>query len=683
MPELNNTKQRNKTQFQNEKAALECAVAGLPVFPVKVTRGPDGKKRAKPLVKWKAAATTDRAQIKTWSSKWPDAVFGVVTGSVFVVDLDKGDGKDGEAAYRALDLDPDDAAFVVRTPSGGFHLYFSGKGAEGLTISGSKIAPGLDTRGRGGFVFAPGAVSMFGEYKVERGSLALVQFDILDTVPKPIHNALAVEHSPNPDQPTAGGEDIGDLKDALHFIPNGGTHDEWTRILMALHHETDGSAHGRAIAHGWSAGYHGYDPKEVDLKWRSFGKRTDNPVTAETLFAEARANGWRSYTDDDLDDLDQDDQPPPSDPQIDALFGEDLEPWTDLAGLPFYTPDQLAARPPRDYTIKRLIAPGQIGCIFGDPGAGKSVIAPYVGYRVAQGEDVFGLDVKAGPVFYIAGEDFDGMGDRIKALQDDLGTTSDFFTGGMSDLFSEGVAGKDNSELKKLRRAVKLKKPKLIFIDTLAATMAGVEENDSKAMNRVVHIGRALAHEGAAVIFIHHGTKADGSTPRGHSVFNGALDFSIQVKPADQSGIVRGNVRKNRNGPPDHDIAFRIGSRVVGQYVDGQPIEAPICEPCEAGAADTGPRLSPSQAAALALVHEMMPVDDSGVVVDAWKAAARKGHGVTSAESADSRRRAVAQALTGLGRIGAITILENRIHLPESDLVGLLDDVEVESDDDT
>jgi hypothetical protein len=306
------TKAATAPRSQNLIAALAAANAGLPVFPVRVSKKPDGGKLAKPLTTWKhgglgKAATTDATQIKKWWRKWPDAVPGAATGGVFVVDLDRDEkkGPPGEEAYRDLGLDPDEADLIVLTPSGGRHLYFDG--AEGLTISAGRsgIAPNLDTRGEGGFVFAPGAVSPFGEYRIEKGCLENVRFGILDAVPEPIREALTKDWcDPANDQPAPGGEDIETLRKALAFVPNDGSHDEWTSILMALHHASGGSTHGRALAHGWSAGYPGYDPKEVDAKWRSFGKHKGDPVTAETLYAEARACGWRGIEDDDLDDFD-------------------------------------------------------------------------------------------------------------------------------------------------------------------------------------------------------------------------------------------------------------------------------------------------------------------------------------------------------------------------------------------
>ena len=148
------TKNDDVKQSHNRRVALDVAATGQRVFPVRVRRMSDGKKHAQPLIPWGTGATTDPDEINALWDKYPNAVPGMATGKVFVVDLDDRGGKDGPSAYKEMGLDPDDALFVVRTPSGGLHLYF--RGVDDLTISQSDIAPGIDTRGHGGFVFAPG-----------------------------------------------------------------------------------------------------------------------------------------------------------------------------------------------------------------------------------------------------------------------------------------------------------------------------------------------------------------------------------------------------------------------------------------------------------------------------------------------------------------------------------------------
>ncbi|MEP5201035.1 MAG: bifunctional DNA primase/polymerase [Paracoccaceae bacterium] len=152
-------------------SALEAAEHGQRVFPVRVIRDPKkpGKKKVQVLVgSWIKEATTYQDKIDEWWDMYPDATPCMLTGDFFVVDLDD---QDGSAAYAALSLDPEDALFAVEAPSGGQHLYFENQ--EKLRNTQDDIAPGIDTRGVGGFVFAPGSRTTFGEYKITRGDFLM------------------------------------------------------------------------------------------------------------------------------------------------------------------------------------------------------------------------------------------------------------------------------------------------------------------------------------------------------------------------------------------------------------------------------------------------------------------------------------------------------------------------------
>ena len=148
----------NTILTDNLQAALSHAKAGRPVFPC----GPDKR----PLVKWRDRATTNPAQIERWWSKWPDAMPGLPMGrasGLAVLDLDKRPDKDGAAALRDLGFDPDSLSpCIIATPSGGQHVYF--QWGEGLGNSAAGLPAGVDVRGEGGYVIAPGAVNGVGAY---------------------------------------------------------------------------------------------------------------------------------------------------------------------------------------------------------------------------------------------------------------------------------------------------------------------------------------------------------------------------------------------------------------------------------------------------------------------------------------------------------------------------------------
>lgn len=460
------------------------------------------------------------------------------------------------------------------------------------------------------------------------------------------------------------------LRDALFAVPADSEYEIWWKCLAAVHHEAGGSQKGLAIAEAWSACGEKWKPGEVRTKWRSFGEVDGPSAAAGTLFHHARENGWDGPTedfDDDFDALPNDDDP---DAEARYILGLDAAPET-VGSLTFTTPEQCETEARRDYVVKGLIGPGQIGCIFGDPGAGKSLIAPSIAHAIVQGRETFGLRTKSGPVFYVAAEDETGMRGRIRALRMQRGDAEGFkLVGGVSDLFC-----KDSTDLKALRRAVKTQHPKLVVIDTLAMAFPGMEENSAEGMSYVVKVARALAKWGAAVILVHHGTKAEGNTPRGHSLFNGALDMAVHLRAKDKTGIIRGRLTKNRNGSCDLDIAFKIGVERFGEDEDGDPIIEPYTEELKPGMASFALEITKTQRAFLAVFHRLAAsgeIDRSELIEAALADAA-----VSASGNPKSRRDTATRALRDLVRKGVLDVTENLVR----EIGGVEDDFEDLTDD--
>lgn len=134
-------------------AARSLAAAGVPVFPCVV----EGKR---PLTRRGFLdASSDPEQIAAWWSRTPNANIGIPTGAasgVVVVDVDVHGPHDGRAAYRrATDAGlVDGAGLLVRTPTGGAHVYFPATpGRE--QRSWQAATAGVDFRGDGGYIIAP------------------------------------------------------------------------------------------------------------------------------------------------------------------------------------------------------------------------------------------------------------------------------------------------------------------------------------------------------------------------------------------------------------------------------------------------------------------------------------------------------------------------------------------------
>lgn len=114
-------------------------------------------------------ATADVGIVHTWWDRWPQANIGLPAGGngLGIIDVDPGKGGDETlltlASYcdeRGVDLM---ATRLVRTGSGGLHLYFRDPLGVVKTSRATFGAPGVDTRGRGGYVVAPPSVHLSGQ----------------------------------------------------------------------------------------------------------------------------------------------------------------------------------------------------------------------------------------------------------------------------------------------------------------------------------------------------------------------------------------------------------------------------------------------------------------------------------------------------------------------------------------
>lgn len=124
--------------------ALRYAADGFHVFPCR----PNGKEPMGSLVPNGCLdATTDANTIKEWWTKCPNANIGMATGlksGLAVVDLD---GIEGVMSGYRLQL----SSSVTALTGNGKQLFYADTGGK-LRNSVKKIAPGVDTRGAGGYV---------------------------------------------------------------------------------------------------------------------------------------------------------------------------------------------------------------------------------------------------------------------------------------------------------------------------------------------------------------------------------------------------------------------------------------------------------------------------------------------------------------------------------------------------
>ena len=132
-------------------AALKYAARGWSVFPCR----PRGKEPA--IAGGFQAATTNPETIKRYWRQ-SDCNIGIRTGAAsgfWILDID---GDKGEASLRALELKYGRLPTTpqVITGGGGRHFCFQYRGP--ISSTASRVAPGIDTRGDGGYAIAPPSI---------------------------------------------------------------------------------------------------------------------------------------------------------------------------------------------------------------------------------------------------------------------------------------------------------------------------------------------------------------------------------------------------------------------------------------------------------------------------------------------------------------------------------------------
>ncbi|MGW6569936.1 bifunctional DNA primase/polymerase [Streptomyces sp. NPDC054975] len=231
--------------------ALSAAERGLPVIPLSATKLPALRSPHRddphPVVCHGECgrlghgvhdATTDPAGVRALFAAAPWATgYGIACGRpphhLIGVDLDVKHADapaDVTAELRHLALEhlfslP--PTVTVLTPSGGRHLWLTGPPDVVVPNSASRLAPGIDIRGAGGYLVGPGSVTAKGAYRLAPGS------EHLDPAPCP-RALLALIAPPTPPPRTHQNPAPGQDEGQGHGQGRGQGH---------------GQAHGRGLVH--------------------------------------------------------------------------------------------------------------------------------------------------------------------------------------------------------------------------------------------------------------------------------------------------------------------------------------------------------------------------------------------------------------------------------------------------
>lgn len=356
--------------------------------------------------------------------------------------------------------------------------------------------------------------------------------------------------------------ELAQLCAALDAIPNAGAHeldyDSWRNVVFGIHHATQGSAAGLALAHAFSARASKYDPAFLEARvWPHIGKVPDReraPVTARSIFNLARDYGWEESLEGDFDPL----EPEASQERknsfelVLARAQEELKP--DL--------------------VKGVIPDAAFGIIYGAPGAGKSFIAIDLGFHLAQGRAWRGRKVKQRDVYYVAAEGALGVRKRARAyaMHHGVDAATPFYTRERAvNLYAKNGWVKAAEDINELGgRGV-------IIVDTLSRSIPGVEENSAKDMSQVIENCHALGRATACmVIVIAHAGKDAERGVRGSSALRAAADFELSVTRHLETQWRCVKVTKAKDDIDGTEFGFTLTSVEVGTDEDGEAVYSAV-----------------------------------------------------------------------------------------------------------
>ena len=458
------------------RAAMTLAQRGLPVFLCGQNKRPLTTNGFKD-------ATVDLEQIKQWWRKHPSALIGLPTGErsgLDVLDFDRKHG-DPDDMIDSLQMTVDAMLRGPRvgTQSGGYHQYFQHDAR--VTLGAGRFMPGVDWRGEGGYVIAPGSpgYELIADGEIEPWPEALLQL------------VLAHQGSARPQLEVVGGLDAKLTykptleQHATAAVTEGSRHDGMLRMIAIL------------IGRGFS-----YD--EVMQFAPLFMAAGARDLAEIRQAARGAFEKWGIN--------------PAGAPRPDASTIE-LVP---LSGL--------ASRDPPSWQIAGVIPEKAFGYIYGASNTFKTFLALDMGLSIAYGRAWQGRPVKSGVVAYILGEGQGAFANRVRVWRTArrlLETDAPFYT------IFRPIRMTDPQDLGALVQAIEGAgvKPDWVFVDTVQRNFGAGDPDKTQDMTTFVGMIDALRGKFDCGVFgVHHAGKDLTRGARNSSVLYASADFEIKVE---------------------------------------------------------------------------------------------------------------------------------------------------------
>lgn len=593
--------QSDRRSKANLKVALQLAAAGISIFPACATPDEKGWDKKPVITGWRENATTDPEQIKRWWTAHPGAIPGIELSkvSLLVIDADRHGGPDGVAEFEALvarhgalPLGP-----LTETAGGGLHYFFKQPLRKRLGNRKGALPPGVDVRGDGGWIVAPGSTRSDGKLwkplgpPLDRtflaGTIPVVPDWVVDLIQS---NVVRIDGGNPAHLQAERGESVkAQVRErAYASAALNGCADELRQAMPGRRNEILNSVAfrmGRMIASGW----------------------IEKPVVADALWAACEANG---LVGDDGED------------SVQRSLASGIEagmrvphaelPRTDTkAPANDNTPPKIRVRwdgegkfEPPLWLVRDLITESAVGLVIGESQAAKSFVAVYLAICMALGVLFFTKKVKQGGVLFVAAEAAATIHERIEAIrrgfvlpllsQSETGSTAVdpqklpiAVLESIPDLATAAGAKELETSLKQMCDQMKDRfgmPVRAVIIDTIGAAFGITNWNDAGEARRVTStMARLKDATGATIIGIHHHGKTIERGATGSFVFTADPDFVVSIfREADNTGHVGRRyvcLTKSRRADTGWSCDFTLVPVSLGQDSDGADHSSPYVQP--------------------------------------------------------------------------------------------------------
>jgi len=442
--------------------------------------------------------------------------------------------------------------YGVRTPSGGKHLYFVGN----LPPTHNRLAPGIDTRGRGSYALLPPSRTTRAA-----GERADGEYREIDGCPDPaplpdwVAGAAQSRHkSVEVSSPAAQDTPVALLRAKAHLkglIDQGQLPEEGNRNGAAFALACDlrdlGLSAEKTLEH--LEEWNGYavlplDADELETIVESSGRNRQNSDGAYAI------QGIGAST-----------------------FGGSVASLPAPPRSRYYAEDTFEQDTAEDPTwlIPKLLPDDCLALMVGAKGSFKTFLALDIALAISTGVETFGeAPVRCGPVFYAAWEGRNNLKKRRKrawlTAREAPEPTNFYVMPGPRIAPDEEVQAFGDE----ITRRCRGQRPALIVIDTLAQTMANSGLDESKTLDGgyLVAFCRSLVEAfHCTVLVLHHLGKDEGKGSRGASSIPAGFETIIALTTNRDTKALSVRVKYHKDAAePDHPWTFE-GRSFAGSMV--------------------------------------------------------------------------------------------------------------------